>query len=242
MTLMMSPDGKAARFIVTHEGNAMGPEGVDHVEAFPQAITLALNETSLAGARVYIGGAGSNNKDIKEYTASDLLIVAIAAFVLIFLIMMFLTRSLVAAFVIPGTRLLGRRSVRSLRARVAAPHRPAPSLVGIADHVHHPGGGGLRLQPPVDRPSQGGGASRVEHRSHPRARKHGCCGDIGGFGVRVHHAGDANKRSQDGSTVCIGLLLDTLVVRSFVVPCILRLLGPWFWWPTLVRPRPLRQR
>jgi RND superfamily putative drug exporter len=46
---------------------------------------------------------------------------------------------------------------------------------------------------------------------------------------------------QFGSTVCIGLLLDTLIVRSFVVPCILRLLGPWFWWPTLVRARPLRQ-
>jgi RND superfamily putative drug exporter len=29
-------------------------------------------------------------------------------------------------------------------------------------------------------------------------------------------------------------------VRSFVVPCILRILGPWFWWPTLVRARPLR--
>jgi RND superfamily putative drug exporter len=41
--------------------------------------------------------------------------------------------------------------------------------------------------------------------------------------------------------VCIGLLLDTLIVRSFVVPCILRLLGPWFWWPTLVRSRPLRE-
>ncbi|MGC7363380.1 MMPL family transporter, partial [Mycobacteroides abscessus] len=33
----------------------------------------------------------------------DLLIVAIAAFVLIFLIMLYLTRSLVAAMVIPGT-------------------------------------------------------------------------------------------------------------------------------------------
>lgn len=43
-----------------------------------------------------------------------------------------------------------------------------------------------------------------------------------------------------GSTVCIGLLLDTLIVRSFVVPCIIRILGPWFWWPTLVRARPLR--
>jgi RND superfamily putative drug exporter len=42
-----------------------------------------------------------------------------------------------------------------------------------------------------------------------------------------------------GSTVCIGLLLDTLIVRSFVVPCILRIMGPWFWWPTLVRTRPL---
>jgi len=34
--LLMSPDGKAARFIVTHEGDAMGPEGVDHVNAFPR--------------------------------------------------------------------------------------------------------------------------------------------------------------------------------------------------------------
>jgi putative drug exporter of the RND superfamily len=44
---------------------------------------------------------------------------------------------------------------------------------------------------------------------------------------------------QIGSTVCIGLLLDTLIVRSFVVPCVLSILGKWFWWPTLVRSRPL---
>ena len=60
----------------------MGPEGVEHVEAFPDAIKIALKETSLAGARIYIGGSASNDKDIKEYAASDLLIVAIAAFVL----------------------------------------------------------------------------------------------------------------------------------------------------------------
>src|ERR1700761_9748951 len=50
-----------------------------------------------------MGGSGANNKDIKQYAMSDLLIAAIAAFVLIFLIMMFLTRSLMAAFVIPAT-------------------------------------------------------------------------------------------------------------------------------------------
>src|ERR1700733_7550465 len=42
--LMMSPDGKAARFIVTHEGDAMGPEGVEHVEMFPDAIKTILKE------------------------------------------------------------------------------------------------------------------------------------------------------------------------------------------------------
>src|SRR5271168_5020912 len=101
--LLMSPDGKAARFIVSHEGDAMGPEGVVHVEQFPTAITTILKETSLAGANVYIGGSGATDKDIKAYSASDLAIVAVAAFVLIFLIMLFLTGSLMAALVIPGT-------------------------------------------------------------------------------------------------------------------------------------------
>ena len=50
MQLMMSPDGKAARFIVTHEGNAMGPEGVQHVEQFPTGDHHDL-EGDLAGRR-----------------------------------------------------------------------------------------------------------------------------------------------------------------------------------------------
>ena len=52
---------------------------------------------------------------------------------------------------------------------------------------------------------------------------------------------DLRTIGQVGSTVCTGLLLRTLIVRSFVVPAILSILGPWFWWPTLVRSRPLRQ-
>ncbi|EUA20711.1 MMPL family protein [Mycobacterium xenopi 4042] len=61
-------------------------------------------EGDLAGRRESLHRrSASNDKDIKEYAASDLLIVAIAAFVLIFLIMLFLTRSLMAALVIPGT-------------------------------------------------------------------------------------------------------------------------------------------
>jgi RND superfamily putative drug exporter len=41
-----------------------------------------------------------------------------------------------------------------------------------------------------------------------------------------------------GTTVGLGLLFDTLVVRSFMTPSIAALLGRWFWWPIKVRPRP----
>jgi len=43
----------------------------------------------------------------------------------------------------------------------------------------------------------------------------------------------------------LGLLFDTLVVRSFMTPSIAALLGRWFWWPRRVRthadPSPSRE-
>ena len=40
--------------------------------------------------------------------------------------------------------------------------------------------------------------------------------------------------AQIGVTIGVGLLLDTLVVRTFVLPSIVALLGRWFWWPTRI--------
>jgi putative drug exporter of the RND superfamily len=37
--------------------------------------------------------------------------------------------------------------------------------------------------------------------------------------------------AQTGTTVGLGLLLDTLIVRTLVVPSIAGILGRWFWWP-----------
>ncbi|MDT5085838.1 MAG: putative drug exporter of the superfamily, partial [Mycobacterium sp.] len=46
---------------------------------------------------------------------------------------------------------------------------------------------------------------------------------------------------QIGTTIGLGLLFDTLIVRSFMTPSIATLLGRWFWWPLRVRPRPASQ-
>lgn len=43
--------------------------------------------------------------------------------------------------------------------------------------------------------------------------------------------------AQVGSTIGLGLLFDTLIVRSFMTPAIAALMGRWFWWPQRVRTR-----
>jgi putative drug exporter of the RND superfamily len=48
---------------------------------------------------------------------------------------------------------------------------------------------------------------------------------------------DLTVLGQFGSTVCIGLLLDTLVVRTLFMPSLATMLGRWFWWPLVVHPR-----
>lgn len=49
---------------------------------------------------------------------------------------------------------------------------------------------------------------------------------------------DLRVIGQVGTTIGLGLLFDTLVVRAFMTPAIATLLGRWFWWPQKVRPRP----
>ncbi|OBH82120.1 RND family transporter [Mycobacterium sp. E2989] len=244
MKLMMSPDGKAARFIVTHEGDAMGPEGVEHVEQFPEAIKTILKETSLAGARIYIGGSGSNDKDIKQYAMSDLMIAAIAAFVLIFLIMMFITRSLVAALVIPGTVAFSYAGAFGLSILVWQ------HLIGLHLHwlvlpltfiilVAVGSDYNLLLINRVKEELHGGIHTGLIRALGSTGGVVTSAGLVFAFTMLAMLTSDLRTIGQVGSTVCIGLLLDTLIVRSFVVPCILRILGPWFWWPTLVRTRPV---
>lgn len=249
--LMMSPDGKAARFVITHEGNAMAPEGIDHVNAFPDAVKAALKETSLAGSKIYIGGAASNNKDIKEYAASDLKIVAIAAFVLIFLIMLVLTRSLMAAIVIPGTVAFSFAGAFGLSILLWQ------HLIGL--HLHWlvlpitfvilvAVGSDYNLLLIARVKEEIGGSRQIAGLNTGLIRALGSTGGVVtsaglvfAFTMLAMLASDLRTIAQVGTTVCIGLLLDTLIVRSFIVPSLIRLLGPWFWWPTLVRHRPLRE-
>lgn len=55
-------------------------------------------------------------------------------------------------------------------------------------------------------------------------------GLVFGFTMFAMIVAPARNIAQLGTAVGLGLLMDTLIVRSFVVPAIATLLGRWFWW------------
>src|SRR4029077_2028861 len=51
---------------------------------------------------------------------------------------------------------------------------------------------------------------------------------------------DNRAIGQIGTTIGLGLLFDTLIVRSFMMPSVAALLGRWFWWPMNLYSRAAR--
>ena len=242
MKMFISPDGKAVRFIISHENDPTTPEGTPtSPRSRPQRSKRSRGRPG--GSKVYLGGTASVYKDMQEGANYDLLIAGIASLCLIFIIMLILTRSVVAAAVIVGTVGLSLGASFGMSILIWQ-HIPGYSVAldGDRDVGHHPVGRRFGLQPAAGVPVQGGVPRWGQHRDHPVDGGQRFCGDLGRVGVRVHHGVDGDQRSAGGGSGgldgALGLLFDTLVVRSFMTPSIAAILGRWFWWPQRIRGGP----
>ena len=103
LRMFLSPDGKSARFFITHQGDPMTPEGISRVDSERTAAQEGLKQSSLSDAKVFLGGTAATFKDMHDGAKYDLMIAVVSALTLIFMIMLLLTRSVVAALVIVGT-------------------------------------------------------------------------------------------------------------------------------------------
>ncbi|MCY0610174.1 MMPL family transporter, partial [Klebsiella pneumoniae] len=75
MKLFLSPNGKAVRFVISHESDPASTEGIDRIEAIRAATKDAIKATPLQGAKIYIGGTAATYQDIRDGTKYDILIV-----------------------------------------------------------------------------------------------------------------------------------------------------------------------
>ena len=245
MKNFLSADGHAARFIILHRGDPASAEGIASIDAIRTAAEESTKGTPLEDAKFYLAGTGAVFKDISEGAKWDLMIAGISSLCLIFIIMLIITRAFVAAAVIVGTVAL------SLGASFGLSVLVWQHILGIELHwlvlamsviVLLAVGSDYNLLL-VSRFKQEIGAGLNT----------GIIRSMGGTGKVVTNAGlvfaftmasmvvsDVRVIGQVGTTIGLGLLFDTLIVRAFMTPSIAALLGRWFWWPMRVRSRPAR--
>jgi len=242
----VSPDGKAVRFIISHQGDPATPEGISHIDAIKNAAFEAIKGTPLETSKIYLGGTAATYKDMRDGSNYDLIIAAVSAICLIFIIMLIITRAAVAALVIVGTVVL------SLAASFGLSVLLWQHVIGLELHW-------LVLAMSVIILLAVGSdynlllVSRFKE-ERDAGLNTGIIRAIAGSGSVVTSAGlvfaftmmsfaisDLKVMAQVGTTIGLGLLVDTLVIRSFLTPSIAALMGRWFWWPLNVRQRPARR-
>ncbi|WP_176138291.1 RND family transporter [Mycobacterium sp. D16Q16] len=247
LQLFLSPDGKAARFIITHDKDPATPAGISSVIPELEAAHQAVKGTALTDAEFYLTGTAAIYRDIQSGSHYDLLIVGIAAVTLIFAVMMLITRALVASLVIVGTVLLSLGAAFGLSVLVwqhifglelnwIAPVFGLIILLAVGSDYN------LLL---VSRFQEEIGAGLKTGIIRSMGETGGVVTSAGlvfAFTMMSMAASDLSSIGQAGSTIGLGLLFDTLIVRSLMTPSIAGLLGPWFWWPLKVRTRPIPRR
>jgi RND superfamily putative drug exporter len=245
MKLFLSPDGKAARFIITHRGDPATVEGIARIDAIKTAAEESLKGTPLANAKIYVSGTAAVFKDLREGSNYDLLIAGAASLCVIFIIMLIITRSLVAALVIVGTVVLSLGAsfglsvllwqyilgfnlhwlVLVMAVIILLAVGSDYNLLLVARFKEEIGAG---LKTGIIRAM--GGTGKVVT----------AAGLVFAFTMASMVVSDVRTVGQVGTTIGLGLLFDTLVVRAFMMPSVAALLGRWFWWPLNVRSRPPR--
>jgi RND superfamily putative drug exporter len=246
MGSFLSPDGKAARFIISHKGDPASPEGIGRIEPIRAAAEEALKTTPLAGAKIYIAGTAATFKDFRDGSDYDLLIAGIGALCLILIIMLLLTRSLVAALVIVGTVALSLGASFGLSVLVWQ-HMlgiklhwivlPMSVIVLLAVGSDY----NLLLVSRMKEELAAGVNTGIIRAMAGTGKVVTNAGLVFAFTVAAMVFSELRSIGQVGTTIGLGLLFDTLIVRSFMTPAIAALLGRWFWWPQVVRPRPVPQ-
>ncbi|HEX5143215.1 MAG TPA: RND family transporter [Mycobacterium sp.] len=236
MRALVSGDGRAAYLLVYADGQEWGPDGAARTRLVRTAVREATKEGTVTPTAVYLSGVGPTTTDLQALLARDLRLLAGATLVLIFSIMALMLRSPVAGLVVVGT--VAVSFAAALGASVflwqyVLGHELHWAVVPIALIALVAVGADYNLLLSM--------RLREEAAAGLRTGVIRAFGATGGtvttagivFGVTMAALAGSTVLSvaQIGTTIAVGLMIDTLVIRAFVVPAVAVLLGRWFWWP-----------
>jgi RND superfamily putative drug exporter len=234
--LFFSPDGHSTRLLIFGSANAWSTDGAHLAGEIPSAIADATKEGTLTGSTVFVSGTSSAVRDLMTYVERDFVLLTAVSLALIFLIVAFMLRSPVAGIVVVSTVIVSYASALGVSILIwqylsgQGLYFPVPSLAFIA-LVAVGADYNLLLAVRIKEESDAGLKTAIIRAFGGTGGVVTTAGIVFGITMFALLASTSPSIVQIGTTIGIGLVIDTLVVRTIVVPSIMTLLGPWFWWP-----------
>jgi RND superfamily putative drug exporter len=236
LKMFVSPDGRAVRFIVTHQGDPASVDGIEHVRDLKDVVADAVKGTPLANAKVSLAGTASLYADMQDGVVTDLTIAILASMILIFAIMLLITRSVVAALVIVGTvaaslgtacglSVLLWQDILGLGVQWIVIPLSMVILLAVGSDYN------LLVVSRFKEEIHAGLNTGIIRGIGATGRVVTAAGLVFAFTMASMIVSDLRVIGQLGTTIGIGLIIDTLIVRAFMTPSIAAALGRWFWWP-----------
>jgi RND superfamily putative drug exporter len=233
----VSPDGHWARYLVFTKLDPFGPAAMDQVNAILDTARAAQPNTTLQGATISIGGFPAALRDTRDYYRDDIRFIVLATVAVVLVTLMLLLRAITAPLYLVGSVVIsyfGALGIGVLTFQYGL-HQPLHWTVPpLAFVVLVAVGADYNLL----------FASRLRDES-PRSTRYGVIRTLSSTGGVITAAGLIFAASmwgllfssigtvvQGGFVIGAGILLDTFVVRTVLVPAIATLMGKANWWPS----------
>ncbi|WP_418006004.1 RND family transporter [Mycobacterium sp. PDNC021] len=229
-------DGHTAMYMIQSTLNPYGEEAMALSRTMARVASEATPNTSLAGSTVSIGGFPAMNADLNTVFNQDFAEIVVVALLIIFVVMCLLLRAVVAPIYLLGTVILTYgaalglgvlvfQQVLGLQIQWAIPAMTFVLIAAVGADYNM-----LFI-------------SRLREESTLGVRL-GILRTVGYTGSVITSAGlvfaatllgmmsaSIDQMVQLGFIIGIGILLDTFVVRTLMVPALAKIFGQLSWWP-----------
>jgi putative drug exporter of the RND superfamily len=239
---LISKDGRATYLLIYGDAHEWSGDGAERSREIQTAVREATKEGTLTPTAVHIAGVGATSVDLQTLVGRDVTLLLASTLALIFLIVALMLRSPVAGVVVVGTVALSYASALGASVLIwqhALGHdlhwSVAPisfiALVAVGADYN------LLLAMRIREEANAGLSTGIVRAFAATGGVVTTAGVVFGITMFALAGSTVLSIAQIGTTIGVGLLLDTLVVRTFVLPSVIALLGRWFWWPTWKAPR-----
>lgn len=235
--VFMSADGHSARYLVESSLNPYDTTAMDQVKTILATARGAQVNTSLADASISMSGMTPYYSELRDYYNHDLEFIVLMTVVVVFLILVLLLRAVVAPLYLVGTVILSCLSslgIGVIVLQLIGGQFMSASTPGMAFIVLVAVGADYNMLL----------ISRIRDES-PHGIRSGVIRTVRSTGSVITSAGmifaapmfamlfsSIGSMVQGGFIIGVGLLLDTLLVRTITVPALAVLVGKYNWWPS----------